>query len=89
MILETQGKQSFGWDILGFWPGHPEGAREVCQVGMNGDTFSIKTPKNCSKKFVAILKGNSLPEDIFLESCFVLRRIWSASIEKVSPLKSL
>ena len=33
------------------------------QVGMNGDTFSIKAPKECSKKFGAVFKGNSLPED--------------------------
>ena len=37
------------------------------QVGMNGDTFSIKAPKECSKKFAATFKGNSLPEEMFLE----------------------
>ena len=25
--------------------------KHVYQVGMNGDTFSIKAPKECSKKF--------------------------------------
>ena len=30
------------------------------QVGMNGDTFSTKAPKECSKKFVASLKRKSL-----------------------------
>ena len=42
---------------------------------MNGDAFSIKAPKECSKKFAANLKGNSLPEATFLEYIlFVLRR---------------
>ena len=27
------------------------------QVGMNGDPFSIKAPKECSKKFPATFKG--------------------------------
>ena len=30
------------------------------RVGMNGDTFSIKAPKECPKKFAATLKGKSL-----------------------------
>ena len=30
------------------------------QVGMNGDTFSIKAPKECSKKFAAFLKREFL-----------------------------
>ena len=42
----------------------------LCQVGMNGNTFSIKAPKECSKKFVATFKGNSLPEEKFLEYSF-------------------
>ena len=44
------------------------GFSEICfpQVGMNGDAFSIKAPKECSKKFAAILKGNLLPEEMFL-----------------------
>ena len=37
---------------------------------MNGDAFSIKAPKECSKKFAAILKGNSLPEEMILEYSF-------------------
>ena len=41
-----------------------------CQVGMNGDTFSIKAPKQCSKKLLPFLKGNSLPEEMFLEHSF-------------------
>ena len=30
------------------------------QVDMNGDTLSIKAPKECSKKFDATLKGKFL-----------------------------
>ena len=60
---------------------------------MNGGTFSIKARKECSKskKFVAtFLKGNPLPEEMFLDiSFFVLRRFWGASIEKASPFKLL
>ena len=37
---------------------------------MNGDTFSMKVPKECSKNFAATLKGNSLPEEMFLEYSF-------------------
>ena len=37
------------------------------QVGMNGDTFSIKAPKECSKKFAATFTG------IFLTRRNVLR----------------
>ena len=62
---------------------------QIWQVDMNGDTFSTKALKECSKKFAATLKGNSLPEDMFLEYSFVVRWSWSASIEKVSPLKFL
>ena len=32
--------------------------------------FSIKAPKECSKKFAAFLKANSLPEEMFLEYSF-------------------
>ena len=37
---------------------------------MNGDAFSIKAPKECSKKFAAIFRGSSLPEEMFLEYSF-------------------
>ena len=30
------------------------------RVGMNGDTFSIKAPKECSKKFAATFQGKFL-----------------------------
>ena len=33
---------------------------EQLQVGMNGDTFSIEAPKECSKKFAATFKGKFL-----------------------------
>ena len=39
-------------------------------VGMNGDTFSIEAPQECSKKFAATWKGTSLPEEMFLEYPF-------------------
>ena len=39
------------------------------QVGMNG--FPTRAPQECSKKFAAtFLKGNSLPEEMFLEYSF-------------------
>ena len=38
---------------------------------MNGDTFPLKAPKECSKKFAATFKGgNPLPEEKFLEYSF-------------------
>ena len=44
-----------------------------------------------SKKFVANLRGNSLPKEMFLEdySCCSLKILFGASIEKPSPLNSL
>ena len=40
---------------------------------MNGDTFSIKAPKECSKKFAATFKGKCLTRTFPL---VVLRRFW-------------
>ena len=40
------------------------------QVSMNGDTFSIKMPKECSKKFAATFKRHSWPEEMILEHSF-------------------
>ena len=40
------------------------------RVGMNGDTFSIKAPKNVLRSLLPLLKGNSLPEEMFLEYSF-------------------
>ena len=31
---------------------------------MNGDTSSIKAPNECSKKFIATLKGKSLTRNV-------------------------
>ena len=42
------------------------------QVGMNGDTLSIKAPKECSKKFVATFKGKFLPRGNVLRICLFL-----------------
>ena len=42
--------------------------------------LSIKAPKECSKKVAATSKtGNPLPEEMFFECSFVLRRFWGAS----------
>ena len=51
---------------------------------MNGDTFSIKAPKECSKKFAATFKEKSLPEEMFLEYSFcslkVLGRLYRKGV---------
>ena len=57
-------------------------------VGMSGDTFSIKAPRECSKKFAATFQGRFLTRLNVLRF-FVLRRFWGASLEKVSSLKLL
>ena len=61
------------------------------QVGMNGDTFSTKAAKECSKKFAGTFKGKFLNRGNVLRIFFfvVLRRVWGTSIEKVLPLKLL
>ena len=60
------------------------------QVGMNGDTFSIKAPKECSKKFAATFKGKFLTGGNVLRIFFLLLEDFgAASMEKVSPLKLL
>ena len=56
---------------------------------MKGDTFSIKAPKNALRGLLPLSKGNPLPEEMFLEYSFVLRRCWGDSIEKVLPLNLL
>ena len=45
-------------------------ARMLRRVGMNGDTFSIKAPKNVLRSLLPFLKGNSLPEEMLLEYSF-------------------
>ena len=47
------------------------GRQSKSQVGMNGDTSSIKAPKECSEKFVAILKGKSLARGNVLRRFFL------------------
>ena len=42
----------------------------VNQVGVDGDTFSIKAPKNVLRSLLPLSKGNSLPEEMFLEHSF-------------------
>ena len=41
------------------------------QVSMNGDTFSIKAPKECSKKFVATFKRKFLTRGNVLRIFFL------------------
>ena len=41
------------------------------QVGMNGDTFSVKSPKECSKKFAAPFKGKFLTRGNVLRIFFL------------------
>ena len=38
---------------------------------MNGDTFSIKAPKECSKKFAATLRGKFLTRENVLRFLFL------------------
>ena len=47
---------------------------------MNGDAFSIKAPKECSKKFAAILKGNSLPRGSVLRIFFLFLEDFGAPL---------
>ena len=57
---------------------------------MNGNTFSIKAPKECSKKFAATLIGKSVTRGNVLSIfSFCSQKIGGASIEKVSPLNLL
>ena len=37
----------------------------MSQVGMSGDTFSLKEQKSVLKRLLPLLKGNSLPEEVF------------------------
>ena len=40
------------------------------RAGMNGNAFSIKAPKECSKKLAATLSGKFLPKEMILEYSF-------------------
>ena len=44
---------------------------DFCQVGMNGNTFSIKAPKECPKKFAASFKGEFLTREHVLRIFFL------------------
>ena len=41
------------------------------RVGMNGDAFSIKAPKECSKKFAATFQGKFLTRGNVLKIVFL------------------
>ena len=54
---------------------------------MNGGTFSIKAPKECSKKFAATFKGKFLTRETVLRIFFCSWRRGSAmgvTVEKAS-----
>ena len=55
-------KRSFRSMLLGFF---------LSQVVMTGDAFSIKAPKECSKKFAATFKGKSLTRGNVLRVFFL------------------
>ena len=63
--------------------------RPINQVGLKGETFSIKAPKECSKKFAASFKGKFLTRGNVLGIFFLFLEDWGASIENSSPLKLL
>ena len=43
----------------------------LIQVGMNGDTFPIKAPKECSKKSAAAFRGKFLTREDVLRIFFL------------------
>ena len=57
---------------------------------MNGDTFSIKSPKECSKKFAATFKGKFLSKGNVLRIFFFVRKgvatqvTWTFVVRKVA-----
>ena len=64
--------------------------KNITKVGMTGDAFSIKAPKESSKKSAATLEGKSLTRGNVLRILFLfLEDFGGASIEKVSPLNLL
>ena len=50
------------------------------QVGMNGDTFSIKALKECSKKFAATFKGEFLTRGNVLRIFFLFLEDFGAPL---------
>ena len=67
ITADSQTSQRGGLRILSFSSFPSLGCTPKGQEGVNGDTFSIKAPKEYSKKFAAIFKG------IFLTRGNVLR----------------
>ena len=62
----------------------------LSQVGMNGDTFSIEAPKECSKKFAVTFQGTFLTRGDVLRIFFLFSEDFGGAYkEKVSPLKLL
>ena len=57
----------------GAWGGSAPQAKPgpKTRVGMNGDTFSIKAPKECSKKFAATFQGKVLTRGNVLRIFFL------------------
>ena len=53
---------------------------QLSQEGMNGDTFSIKAPKECSKKFAAIFKGKFLTRGNLLRIFFLFLKEFGAPL---------
>ena len=50
------------------------------RVGMNGDTFSMKTPKECSKKFAATFQGKFLTRGNVLRIFFLFLEDFGAPL---------
>ena len=59
----SEGSTGGRYDCTGGQCSQHRYSRTENQVGMNGDTFSIKAPKECSKKFAATLKGKFLTRE--------------------------
>ena len=69
-----------GTNLLARYPTGKTGDRGLVQVGMNGDTFSIKAPKECSEKFVAISKGKFLTRGNVLRIFFLFLEHFGAPL---------
>ena len=53
---------------------------DVTQVGMNGDTFSMKVPQECSKRFAATFKGKFLTRGNVLRIFFLFLEDFGAPL---------
>ena len=60
----------------------PDNSRVISahQVGMNGGAFSIKAPKECSKKFAATFKGKFLTRGNVLRIFFLFLEDFGAPL---------